>query len=280
MSSISNDLPGRIGPDIVAPGYRVRVPNFTSEVGESTTTDVLGTSIASPVAAGTAALIRQYFMEGWYPCGWKKCGEQFKPSGSLIKAVMLNGAQALKGIDNLGTEDNSEEYDNNQGFGLINLVKTVPLYGKNKINMVVVNEMDIDQEGKQDQILVKVRKGDKCNEDFLSVTMSYYAMGNFGCTQCSLNNIDLRVQRVKRRGKESVYYPNGGKKSDEKNNNERVKIKVKNKHTYRIIVELKNINPAPVGHKNHYKSSYSLAMTGCFQLLTVSDENLLCTAES
>jgi len=269
-----------MGPDIVAPGYNVHVPRWTDVVGESTTINVYGTSFASPVAAGSAALIRQYFMEGWYPCGWKNCGDQLKPSGSLIKAVMLNGAQPLLGIQVRRQEEpkDSKEYDNNQGFGLINLVKTVPLYGKNRINMVVVNDKGTPEEGEKDEILVRIRNRDnwnKCRENFLSVTMSYYSIGTYGCNKtCLKQNIDLRVERVNKRKGNTIFHPNGRNEPDSLNNNERVRIRVRNKHTYRIIVEANFLDPTKDD------ATYSLAMTGCFDILKVSEKNLLCTEES
>jgi hypothetical protein len=44
------------------------------------------------------------------------------PSGALIKAVLLNGAQFLQGVDN-GADGVTEikPYDNNQGFGRMSL---------------------------------------------------------------------------------------------------------------------------------------------------------------
>jgi len=92
---------GRRVPDIFAPGYNVCTSRYTTEIGEDTTINVYGTSFASPNAAGSAALIRQYFTEGWYPCGSKGCSDPIKPSGSLIKAVMLNGAQPVLGMENV-----------------------------------------------------------------------------------------------------------------------------------------------------------------------------------
>ena len=41
------------------------------------------------------------------------------PSGALIKAVLMNGAQWLNGVDNgaNGGVTDIQSYDNNQGFG-------------------------------------------------------------------------------------------------------------------------------------------------------------------
>ena len=53
-----------------------------------------GTSMATPLTAGHASLIRQYFEEGYYPNGIKGDGRSLtNPSATLIKAVLMNGAQ-------------------------------------------------------------------------------------------------------------------------------------------------------------------------------------------
>lgn len=45
--------------------------------------------MAAPIVAGSAALVRQYFIEGWYPTGAAVSSSGFIPSGALIKAVLL-----------------------------------------------------------------------------------------------------------------------------------------------------------------------------------------------
>ena len=54
-----------------------------------------GTSMATPLIAASAALVRQYFLEGFYPGGSAKSGAGFAPSGALVKAVLLGGAAGL-----------------------------------------------------------------------------------------------------------------------------------------------------------------------------------------
>ena len=43
-------------------------------------------------------LLHQYFQEGYYPCGARGCGVPLHPSGTLVKAVLANGAQFVKGV--------------------------------------------------------------------------------------------------------------------------------------------------------------------------------------
>lgn len=50
-----------------------------------------GTSMSVPAVAGSAAIVRQYFEEGWYPYGISQSSEKLNPSGALVKAVLLNG---------------------------------------------------------------------------------------------------------------------------------------------------------------------------------------------
>ena len=56
-----------------------------------------GTSMASPGAAGLTALIRQYYTDGWYPSGVKTTGNGFTPSGSLLRATLVNSAVNMAG---------------------------------------------------------------------------------------------------------------------------------------------------------------------------------------
>ena len=66
-----------------------------------------GTSMATPTTAGNAALIRQYFVDGWYPLGLTPAGGEngMNPLGSLVKAVLMNSAKPMNGehgAQNLG----------------------------------------------------------------------------------------------------------------------------------------------------------------------------------
>jgi uncharacterized protein (TIGR03437 family) len=122
LASYSNHGPtldGRIKPDIAAPGT-VRAAtensglsssfgNRTSRTAEDaavnpTTPDnnrslalTGGTSFSSPMVAGGALLVRQYFTEGYYPGGARGSGMGFTPSNALVKAIILNSGRNMTG---------------------------------------------------------------------------------------------------------------------------------------------------------------------------------------
>lgn len=51
--------------------------------------------MATPLVAGSLALIRQYFTEGWYPAGVPNMTRAIVPSGPLMKAVLLGALSLL-----------------------------------------------------------------------------------------------------------------------------------------------------------------------------------------
>ncbi len=86
---------GRRKPEIFAPGCG----SISSQANTAcSTVSNTGTSMACPAVAGVAALVRQYFMEGFYPSGAPNMSDEFTPSAALIKAMILNSGVDMTGI--------------------------------------------------------------------------------------------------------------------------------------------------------------------------------------
>jgi MYXO-CTERM domain-containing protein len=113
---------GRIKPDIMAPGYNMAAGNDGNVGGTSNcgTSGGGGTSYAAPIAVGAAALVRQYFMEGFYPSGAKAAGDALTPTAALLKAMLINSAASMTGTDNAGGAITPIP-SNEQGWGRIRL---------------------------------------------------------------------------------------------------------------------------------------------------------------
>jgi|GEM_PF-5071882 len=108
----------RLKPTIVAPGTSILSADSD---GDLTTmndglTTMTGTSMATPIVAGSTALIRQYYMDGWYPSGVQEEEDGFVPSGSLLKATLINSAWDMDGEYTGGPIPS-----HGQGWGKINL---------------------------------------------------------------------------------------------------------------------------------------------------------------
>jgi hypothetical protein len=86
---------GRRKPEIYAPGCSTTSASSSTSCGTSSLT---GTSMATPAVAGTAMLVRQYYVEGYYPSGAAVPADAFTPSAALIKATLLNSAVDMTGI--------------------------------------------------------------------------------------------------------------------------------------------------------------------------------------
>lgn len=87
---------GRIKPDLVA-AARVTAANADFD-NNPNTCDVgldLGTSWSSPTVAGAAALVRQYYTEGFYPSGKRTASNAITPSAALMKATLIAAARPV-----------------------------------------------------------------------------------------------------------------------------------------------------------------------------------------
>ncbi len=111
---------GRRKPDVCAPGAVVlSASGDASHTSNNCGTKTMdGTSMATPTAAGSATLLRQYFTDGFYPTGAKNSPDAVNPSAALLKAALINGAVDIS-YTTQATMLNGLTPDNNQGFGRV-----------------------------------------------------------------------------------------------------------------------------------------------------------------
>ncbi len=109
---------GRRKPEVYAPGCGIQSANAGTACG---TTSLSGTSMASPAVAGAALLVRQYYIDGFYPTGSPNPADTLIPSGALIKATLINSAVDMTGVPGYPS--------NQEGWGRIKLTETLALAG-------------------------------------------------------------------------------------------------------------------------------------------------------
>lgn len=115
--------PRRIKPDVVAPGTDI-LSTRASTAPESSFWGLLpgddrygymgGTSMATPLVSGCAALVREYYREE----------RQHEASAALLKATLINSTRRLNGIDAIADHDQLPNF--HQGFGAVHMPWAVP----------------------------------------------------------------------------------------------------------------------------------------------------------
>jgi hypothetical protein len=155
FSSLGPTFDGRIKPDVVAPGDYIMsafagpIENLHAAMAAGEKVDgtcavhqMSGTSMATPVTAGTAILVRQFFMD---PNFWSKlcraenkfCIEgAFAPSGFLLKALFLHSGRSVSRYSDPVYDAEPTAFpsfllesppDNFQGYGAVTLSNILPL---------------------------------------------------------------------------------------------------------------------------------------------------------
>ncbi len=91
---------GRFKPDLTLPGVNIGSANSDGNAASNNCSlkNSSGTSMASPGAAGFAALVRQYYMDGLYPSGSANAPDSFVPSAALVKASLISSAQGMTSV--------------------------------------------------------------------------------------------------------------------------------------------------------------------------------------
>jgi serine protease AprX len=151
----------RIKPDLVAPGTDIistrsdRAPddNFWGLVDDNPAYAYMGgTSMACPLVAGCAVLVRQYFVDH----------RDTSPSAALLKATLINGTRWLTGDDSLADRDALPNF--HQGFGAVNLTTAIPNPAEPDLALEFVDcwetpNLQLDETGERRRFQVDVEAG-------------------------------------------------------------------------------------------------------------------------
>jgi subtilisin family serine protease len=265
----------RIKPDVVAPGYSIisaRAHNTqtnpkvcSSNKSFDPKSDIRsmgGTSMATPVTAGNAALVREYYINGYHATGSKDTSKGFTPSAALVKATLINSGRPLQGyldyfdeyipIHPKEGEDAIVQFNTKmlEGFGRVTLTDTLHfvdsenqkqsllLGRKENIRTVegrTVNEEFGDPEingGEVHEYCLAI--GQQSGNNRVKVTLVWTDYPSTPSRQSHLvNNIDLLLKNTKG----DVVFGNGGTNRDILNNVEQIELQTVPSGNYMIRIE-------------------------------------------
>lgn len=224
FSSRGPTADGRLKPDVVASGYytssaegSTTAPvNVTADTVHCDTSQASGTSMSAPAVAGNAALIREYFVKGYYPSGSANSGDAITPSGALLKAMLVQTATALSYIvdDTTPTEatelSGSVNYD--AGFGRVQIDKVLN-FGASSSNPMTLFVVGAATNAGSNYAEFSSSSDADYTHDFvtgsstteLRVTMAYTdSPGTVGASTILVNDLDVTLTNT---DTNEVYYP-------------------------------------------------------------------------
>lgn len=212
FSSRGPTADGRVKPELVAPGQYIISARSDGKIDggagqcasvQSALTSMAGTSMATPIAAGCAALVRQYLVEGWSETGSKPAsapstvGGRAEPSAALMAAMLINGAQSLTGtIDQNNDGSVFAPLSNGifplsvfQGFGRITLDRSLWFAGETRYNRFTEDSAhDMHTGDDRDYCFTTSATGP------IKATMVYSdAPGQVGAGVAAVNNLDVYI---------------------------------------------------------------------------------------
>jgi serine protease AprX len=247
FSSRGPTADGRIKPEIVAPGTNIvsvrdhhpkaDPASMSWGIYDDNYVYMGGTSMATPVAAGGVAIVRQWLQQ--------QTGEA-SPSAALLKATVANAADDLYpgqfGERRQGQEEPTVRPNNHEGWGRVDLANFT---GNRQFKLV--DDSTGLATGQNATQTIKHAGG------ALRVTMAYTdAPGVASAEKTLVNDLDLTVTDAS--GK--VFYPNNGSGKDSTNNMEQIDIGAAPAGAYTITVTGANV---PSGKNG--KQPYALVIS-------------------
>ena len=186
---------GRLKPDLVGPAtVTAGDAQFAtkSSCGFSTQD---GTSWSSPTLAGAAALVRQYYTDGYYPTGVPTPSNRFTPSAALLKATMIAAARSVPHRwSGSGLVDAAPAPSPQQGFGFPVLDDALYFPGDTaKLRTVDVPLANGLTDGETATLRVSAKSGTPLKAVLVWTDPAGVPRGTTDATPELVNDLDLRV---------------------------------------------------------------------------------------
>ena len=235
---------GRIKPDLVGPARVISGDiDFDKNPNTCDVTRQGGTSWSSPSVAGAAALVRQYYTEGFYPTGARNAANAFTPSAALLKATLIASARRVPyRREGLIDVDTLPVPSNEQGWGFPVLDDALHFAGESR--GLRVSEASLGQ-GQSTTMRLTVKEGTPLRAILVWTDPPGSGAANSTAPQL-VNDLDLRITA-----------PDGTTHGtvDRRNNVEGVVLDAPRAGTYTITVSAHAIAQGP-------RQSYALVVTG------------------
>jgi hypothetical protein len=237
FSSCGPTADGRIKPDLTMPGSNIVSARSDTNVASNNcnTASMSGTSMASPGAAGMAALVRQYYVDGHFPSGAPVVADRFTPTAALIKATMLNSTKTMTGTGTGAVPNNC------QGWGRVLLEDTLFFTGQAR-RLLAFEDAGFPQggAGQTKTFTVTVAAGQQ-----LRTTLAWTDFPSTPAANINLNNdLDLQVSGPSGTFLGNVFSGSAsttGGSADRRNNVEQVTLLAPIAGTYTITVRAFNV---------------------------------------
>ena len=196
FSSRGPTIGDRLKPEVCAPGMYIDSAYAEDGAEPVCSRDLMsGTSMATPVTAGNAALAREYFVAGYHPTGERNPADGFTPSGALLKAVLVHSTRRLKKRLVGNSAVNIPYPGNEQGFGRIVLGDVLPTPKYNYFTLIVkgdvaANDHELTANGQEHHISVQTTSNSKYQRPLVATLVWIDHPSGTGVL---VNNLDLFI---------------------------------------------------------------------------------------
>ncbi|HYV08324.1 MAG TPA: S8 family serine peptidase [Thermoplasmata archaeon] len=149
-----------------------------------------GTSYATPAASAAAAIVRQYFVDGWYPAARPVPANAMNPSAALVRAILIASGAQVTGSGTVARSPSDTWPNNEQGFGRVLLANVLPIAAAgDSFRTQVINGTAGLLTG--DESVYTFHVGQAGRAKFVLAWNDY--PGTLGASKALVNDLDLEV---------------------------------------------------------------------------------------